>query len=172
VTVARLALPALALLAALAVACDGGGGGDNGGEGGQNTGQPPPAFTPVGGCVDREVLTPEAEPWEVGNDPVFFRFGLPLEALGSGEVCPADITLVVARVTGPLPNRPLVLEALNSSTGERLEYEMENVDVPGEEGEGEFFNATVALSGPGLWDFTVELGEGGSTTFRVPVGPA
>jgi hypothetical protein len=160
------------VLALVASAC---GGGDGDGDSPQGaTDETPVIQTPSGGCVDRAALTPEDEPWEVGNDPVFFRFGLPEEALGSGELCPSDITLVVARVTGPLPNRPLVLEVLNAGTGELLQAEMERVEVPGEEdAEGEFFNATVALPGPGLWDFTVELGEeGGSTTYRLPVGPA
>lgn len=174
-TILRAAGLALALLAvaALALAC--GDGDDN------DVPTPTPAApdsTPPGpggtpgdqGCIDLDSLPPSdaPAPWEVGNDPVFFRFGLPPEALQSGNVCPDDLALVAIRTTGEVGDEPVVLQARNVDTGTELEFETEPVIVPGEEDLGAFFNAVVQLDEAGRWDFTVVI-EGGSTTYRIPI---
>lgn len=170
-TIIKPAGVALALLAAaaLAFACDGNGNDGDGAATSPPDGTPAatsPGGTPGQGCIDPADLPPAAAPWEVGNDPVFFRFGLPDEVLQSGDVCPGDISLVVIRATGDVGDEPFLLGARNVDTGTELDFEVLPVDVPGEE--GEFFNALVELREAGRWDFTVVI-EGGSTTYRVPV---
>lgn len=123
-------------------------------------------------CIDREALTPPASGsvWEVGAGPVYFRFGLPDEALQSGEACATDLGLVVIRVTGAGPGGPVTLRAERAADGTVLDVEAEPVTVPGEEDAGAFFNASVELPGPGSWELSVELPDGRRGAYGVVVG--
>ncbi|MDZ4277632.1 MAG: hypothetical protein U1B78_00680, partial [Dehalococcoidia bacterium] len=163
----------VALLAFVLAAACGGGDGDDGGPtqtpGDAGTVEPSGDFAGEDGCVDPELLPQAVAPWEVGSEPIFFRFGLPEEALQSGDVCPQNLGLVAIRVVGEGDaEEPPVLTVSNRDTDEQLEVPTERVTVPGEEDAGTFFNAVVELPGPGRWDFSVEVA-GGSATYRVPV---
>lgn len=160
----------------IAAAC--GGGGDGGGDGdGDRTATPSPALDPeVFGtpdpalsvrCIDQATL-PGPGPFEVGEEPVFFRFGLPDEVLQSGEVCPGDLRLVSLRITVDIGEGAPVLRFASASGDAVSLVSTQLVEVPGEEGTGTFYNAVVELPGAGTWDFSVNI-PGVSATYVVPV---
>ena len=157
-------LAAVVLL--IGVACDGGGG--PAGTDGPPTA--PPAVdivTGPDGCVDRKALAAPG-PYEVGAEPIFFRFGFPAEALRSGSICVDQLRLVSIRVFGDGGGEAPVLSITNADGGEEIEVPTEPVVVPGEEDLGSFFNALVELPGPGRWLFSLEAA-GGSASYLVIV---
>ena len=157
-----------AALVLIGAACDGGGDGPAGTDA---TATAPAAAVEIvtgpDGCVDREAL-PAPGPYEVGAEPIFFRFGFPAEALRSGSICVDQLRLVSIRVVGDGGGEAPVLSMTNADGGEEIEVPTEPVVVPGEEDLGSFFNALVELPGPGRWLFSVEAG-GGSASYLVIV---
>ena len=164
----------LALVAAIGglllitAACGGGGDGGNATPAdvdGEASVTPDPALSVR--CIDQSTLAGPG-PFEVGEEPIFFRFGLPDEVLQSGEVCPGDLRLVSIRVTIDIGEGGPVLRYGIVGSDVTLLAATDRVEVPGEEEAGVFYNAVVELPGAGSWEFSVEVTDA-SGTYVVPV---
>ena len=120
-----------AALVLIGAACDGGGDGPAGTDA---TATAPAAAVEIvtgpDGCVDREAL-PAPGPYEVGAEPIFFRFGFPAEALRSGSICVDQLRLVSIRVVGDDGGEAPVLLVSEAAAGGATELQTEPVVGPG-----------------------------------------